>query len=316
MKKKLTALLLAVSMLFAALTSAGAASPKKYVYFPDTDSVAPEVLSRLGYINGYEDGTFRPDNTVTRAEAAIMIVRLIGTDEDDIKKAAYGEQSFSDVGNDHWASGAIRIGYANSYINGYEDGTFRPNDTITELEFAKMAISAAGYGDICEMDGGYPDGYIKRAETIEFTVTDQPLRRYLAAIIMYQLLRAPVLLQTGITYYDESDGGPENNFSEVPYGLLNMKNIYCIKGIISNGENGKLIVKDTENRGVPSETVIETVNGKKTPKEIPRLIVGESYEMEAGYDDIVQTDGGTVTLLIKDNGKDAGADRWTVLCMM
>jgi predicted small lipoprotein YifL len=310
MKKKITAAMLAVFMLFAALTSAGAASPQKYVYFPDTDSVAPEVLSRLGYISGYEDGTFRPENTVTRAEAAMMIARLLGKDEDEINELSRKSQVFSDVGDDHWAKGAIQLGYSYSYITGYEDGTFRPENIVTEQEFVKMAISVAGYGDICEMDGGYPDGYVQRAKTMGITASDQPAKRQFAAFLMYKLLRSPTLLQTGVTYYDDSS---ENNLAEVPYGLLNMKKIYCIKGIISDGENGGLLVKDVENLGVPSDTVVEKVDGKKIPKDVPRLVEGETYEMQAGYDDIVQTDGGTVMLYIKDNGNSAGNERWTVL---
>ncbi|KGF10730.1 hypothetical protein HMPREF1633_09105 [Tissierellia bacterium S5-A11] len=81
---------------------------------------------------GYPDGTFRPDASITRSEAAAMIARLKGYDLSD--KAA---PKFSDtkVG---WFKAAINAVFKNGLMKGYQDGSFRPNEKITRAEFAQM----------------------------------------------------------------------------------------------------------------------------------------------------------------------------------
>lgn len=82
-----------------------------------------------GLMNGYEDGTFRPNAKMTRAEFVTAIRKLT-----DPKTGAI---PFTDVG-DHWAATNIASGYINNLIKGYEDGTFRPDKTITRAEVASI----------------------------------------------------------------------------------------------------------------------------------------------------------------------------------
>ena len=83
-----------------------------------------------GLINGYEDGTFRPDEKITRAEFTQMIAN-------DIKTNGTKAINFNDV-NNHWAKPAIEKVAGNGIINGYEDNSFRPNNNITRAEAVKM----------------------------------------------------------------------------------------------------------------------------------------------------------------------------------
>ena len=151
--KKVLALVVAVAMIASMGLVASAAS---YSDVASNASYADAVnlLSNLGIINGYEDGTFRPDNTVTRAEAAAMIVRMLGLD-DEVEQ---GETMFTDVKADDWASGYVNVAAANGIINGMGDGTFNPNGEVTYGQIVKMIVCALGYEPVAQAHGGYLGG--------------------------------------------------------------------------------------------------------------------------------------------------------------
>jgi len=89
------------------------------------------------YIVGYDDGSFRPDNDMSRAEAAAIFARLISEEKGE---AVSGKATFSDVNSKSWAY--KYIGYLEKYdiIKGYNDGTFRPDAKVTRAEFVAMAV--------------------------------------------------------------------------------------------------------------------------------------------------------------------------------
>lgn len=97
------------------------------------------------YIAGYEDGTVRPESSITRAEVATIFFRLL-TDE---TRAAYWSQqsNYSDVAPGSWYTNAICTLSSMGILEGYEDGTFRPDTTITRAEFAKIAVSFFDWAD-------------------------------------------------------------------------------------------------------------------------------------------------------------------------
>ena len=82
-----------------------------------------------GYINGYEDGSFRPEATVTRAEFSKMINASVG-----IAKTA--DISFNDISSGDWYYQEVRKAVYAGYTNGYEDDTFRAENSITREEAA------------------------------------------------------------------------------------------------------------------------------------------------------------------------------------
>ncbi|WP_298824639.1 S-layer homology domain-containing protein [uncultured Planococcus sp.] len=99
--------------------------PENHRFYDEIDYLVDKKV-----ITGYEDGTFRPDKTVTRAEAAIMIGQL--KDLDGTQRAT----GFKDVSKSSKASGYIAAAQEAGYLNGYPDKTFRPDAPITRGDMA------------------------------------------------------------------------------------------------------------------------------------------------------------------------------------
>lgn len=85
-----------------------------------------KTLASLGVINGYPNGRFRPNKAVTRAEFVTMLVNLTAV--------TGSSSSYTDVSSGHWAKDAIFAASAQGWVNGYPNGTFRPNYKITRAE--------------------------------------------------------------------------------------------------------------------------------------------------------------------------------------
>ena len=93
---------------------------------------AVSTLANAQLINGYPDGSYRPNANITRAEFATIAIRFFLDEDVEIE-----ENNLSDV-KGHWAEANINLAYALELINGYPDGTFRPDQKITRAE--AMAI--------------------------------------------------------------------------------------------------------------------------------------------------------------------------------
>jgi hypothetical protein len=89
-------------------------------------------------IEGYDDGTFRPDDPVNRAEA--LKILLLATGVTPLEDEDTTEREFSDVPSDSWFSPYIERAVALDFIEGYEDGTFRPGQSITRAEASKLVF--------------------------------------------------------------------------------------------------------------------------------------------------------------------------------
>lgn len=83
-------------------------------------------VQQFGLISGYEDGSFRPDAPITRAEFATIACRF--------EELTEGTKTFSDVPETHWAYRFIRYAAHRGWVSGYEDGTFKPDQYITRAE--------------------------------------------------------------------------------------------------------------------------------------------------------------------------------------
>ena len=166
------------------------------VSFADFSDVAQEnqyrdsiiTLTKLGIINGYDDGTFKPEGQITRAEFTKMIVTALGKGD-----AMTEPKEFSDV-SEHWARYNIKTAYDLGIINGFEDGTFKPDDQVTYEQALKMIVCTLGYVDFAEAKGGYPTGYTTQAEDMDITkgVTGQkynePALRQVISQVVYNSL--------------------------------------------------------------------------------------------------------------------------------
>lgn len=91
-------------------------------------------LVKLGAINGYQDGTFKPNRNITRAEFASVLVNSLGL------KTVEGKV-FNDTKN-HWAKDAIATAHANGIVSGYNANTFGANDLVTREQMAAMIVNA------------------------------------------------------------------------------------------------------------------------------------------------------------------------------
>jgi hypothetical protein len=138
MKRLLSTLALA-GLLFSLVPSASAEFSDLSATDPHYVSVSSLVTQSV--LQGYSDGTFKPDQEVNRAEALKII--LIGTGVRVDSTSAAG-LLFSDVAQADWFSGYIGTAVTKGIVQGYNDGTFKPEQTVTRAEAMKMLTLAAG----------------------------------------------------------------------------------------------------------------------------------------------------------------------------
>lgn len=107
---------------------------------PETDprAAAVETLAELGFISGYVDGSFQPDQEVTRAELAAILSRFAYPLEDST--------AFSDIYEGYWATEAIATVTGYGWMTGYADGNFGLNDVVTRAEAALILNKLLGRG--------------------------------------------------------------------------------------------------------------------------------------------------------------------------
>lgn len=105
-------------------------------------------------VTGYPDGTFRPDQAVTRAEFLVMLVRTLGL-EGGLEALPFVDEG--KIGS--WAKEAVATAVQKGIVVGYEDGSFRPDAPITRAEMAVMLAKALGLKDQAEVRTGFADGH-------------------------------------------------------------------------------------------------------------------------------------------------------------
>ena len=141
--KKALSVLLAVVMLSSLICTASAAAFSDADKISMLDTEAVEILSDLSVITGFPDGTFRPEETLTRAQAAkILCCLLLGTKEADALKA--GGPTFYDVPASHWANKFVEYCASKKIVSGVGGGKFAPDSKLTDLAFGKMLLVAIG----------------------------------------------------------------------------------------------------------------------------------------------------------------------------
>ena len=128
--KKFTSILLSLILLVGLAVPFGQAASFKDVSSSYTFYKEINYLTNKGIITGFPDGTFKPNNGVTRAAAAIMIGRALGLD------GTQRETKFPDVGASSVASGYIQSAVEAGIISGFTDGSFKPNQSVTRGQLA------------------------------------------------------------------------------------------------------------------------------------------------------------------------------------
>ena len=179
---------------------------------------AVDTLTALGVIDGFEDGSFQPNGTVTRAQMAKMIyvARTGSTNADSYKSAT---TSFTDIGS-HWAAGYIKYCQANNIIAGKSATKFVPDATVTGVEAAKMLLVTMGYQPAkCGLTGAGWDqktiGLASENKLLDDVNADlySALPRQYAAQIIYNTLNADRVVWStdanGFDWYTDRGGNRE-----------------------------------------------------------------------------------------------------------
>ncbi len=234
--KRLITVVLALAMI---LTSVGI--PAFAANFSDITnenvSTAVDKLVGFGIITGYEDGTFKPDNQITRAEFAAIVTRMKGVAD---KFGADALTGFSDLDNDGsraWARPYVKAAVDLKIINGFEDGTFRAGEPVTYEQAVKMLVCAVGYEVVAQSElnkikitnpnatwsAGYiaaavKHGITKNAYTTQIT---EPANRGVVAVLTSNTLDVPEL--------KENEDGSFEKVEEEEKD----QNVQEIKGVVS-----------------------------------------------------------------------------------
>lgn len=202
--KKALALVLAMAMALSLAVTAGAA-------YKDGDKisaeyeVAVEVASQLGILVGFEDGTYGPQQNLTRAQLATMTYRLATADVDDVYTANFvgGATTFTDTTATAWYAGYVGYAADAGYLKGMGDGTYAPNSAMTGYQALAAFLRVIGYNQPGQFTGASwtvqvaeiatQNGLLKGIEGVDLNAA---ISREVAAQIIYNALFAKVVSYT------------------------------------------------------------------------------------------------------------------------
>lgn len=225
---------------------------------------AVETLSNLGVLNGYEDGTFKADREIKRSEFAKVVVEALG-----LTTSAASTAPFSDVPAGKWYTPYVALAAQLGIVNGFGDGTFRPDQTITDTQAIVMVVRALGYTD--EYFGGYNAA------------------KYISQATALQLMKS-VNAGTGAS--------TRGNVAQLVYNALGVQ----IKKIDNDGNAVNTVAGDTMQArlmGSPYAPAIENVAGGARTAGSPFLFDGQTNV--ASGKNMLEYAGKYITALQKDN---------------
>jgi len=154
------------------------------------------ALIEEGAITGDTDGLFHPTDSLTRAQACVIIVKTINPPSAEVVGTTtqkVPESGFTDLKGYKWAEGYISYAVKNGIVKGYPDGTFKPGNNVTSNEMLTMVLRAAGYTED-QIGPAWPEDYIAKAEEVGITegITSLPniATKEIAAQMTYNKLDA------------------------------------------------------------------------------------------------------------------------------
>lgn len=201
MFRRLAALAVAVAMVLVMLPAAvGAGELPEDVKGTKYEDAA-SLLCALDIMVG-DGANFNPDNNVTRAEFAKILVTAMGLEDSIAVFQAKGV--FSDVATTEWYAPYVELAAQKKAINGYGDGKFGPNDNVTGYQAIKMGCFASGHNSIIsDPIEGYPTEYYNVAEEYDFLkgITgvnfSEPMTRGQVAILIANIMKADMFKYVG-----------------------------------------------------------------------------------------------------------------------
>ena len=212
------------------------------------DTEVVDTLVSLGVVNGYDDGSFKPNGTVTRAEMAKMIY-VLRTGNSDASAYNDDKTSFTDIGS-HWARGYIKYCQSLGIIAGKSNTKFVPNEKVSAQEAAKMLLVTLGYD--AQKAGLVGTGWASKTnaladengllEDVNTSFTSACPRQYAAQLIYNAIDAETVVLRDG-AYTDESALGiPNKTVGEKYMGLSKTEGVLVASG--KTGINGQSTAKE------------------------------------------------------------------------
>ena len=275
--KKLLAMVLALVMTLSLAVSANALKADEKINDNYAEAVA--VLDGMGVFKGYEDGSFKPENKITRAEVATIIYRIYTQDlAKNDKSGLYASYNkFSDMAGAGWAAGYIGYCANAEFVKGYPDGTFKPSGNVTGYEVLTMILRAIGYDKNGEFTGAdwalnvakYAEqaGVLKNVKGVDLNA---PATRELVAELLFRAIaKAPMVTYTAaFGYQTVSFNGKADGKTFKDNETLGHKNFDLDPNPV-NGTYGRPATKWTYNCGDKSTTVYDKPVATYTEKVAP-----------------------------------------------
>jgi hypothetical protein len=293
---KALAVLIALTMLMGTVVFAGFSDVANDSAFAE----AIEVGVALGLYQGYEDGTFKPEGDITRAEFAAIVVRSKGQEAQ--VAGASGATKFVDVPADHWASGYINLATSQGIIAGYGDGNFGPEDNVTYEQAVKMLVEALGYGPAVG-SAGYPVGYLTIANQRGMTLgvngkNGVAINRGQVAQLVFNSLDVPLMEQSGFGNYIEyiiqdgisRDSAYKKTLLSEYFGVAKVR-AYVQSNLGIDGIKKVGLARITVQRDYSSKFATEAYDEE--------FKAGKTPTVDAGNSDILSLVGATVVAYIQ-----------------
>ncbi len=277
--KKILALILTAAMLLSFAPVIYAANSFSDVTADNKYAEAITSLTSLDLLAGYTDGTFKPDNTITRSEFSAIITRVLGMADfvsDTDLSYVFSDMKNAD-GTNHWSSGCVKFAYDKGIISGMGDGTFAPDEPVTYEQAIKMVVCALNYSeDAVVSAGGWPTGYLKIASDIGLTKnatimpTSSPASRGLVAQIIYNSLETEMC--------DETTG--EANSGKT--FLKDKLKVYEFKNMMITDVDGETTINSSKADIKKGEVLLES-GSKKLTVFYGNVITAAELRKSLGY---------------------------------
>ncbi len=198
-----------------------------------------EILYTLGIVDGTSEHVFSANRGVTRAEMAKLVFTVYGLDDLIVDAAPEGSKPFKDVKDSEWYYDYVCAAADMKIINGYSDGTFRPNEKVTYAEAVTMLIRALGYTNLTAKEGeSWEVPYIKKMSDIR--------------------------LAKNLGYFKNSDFATRGDVAIMIWNMLNCETYMIIKektydGFVRDNVAGKIIDRYYPDYAIIDDDILEEI---------------------------------------------------------